>query len=98
MSEAPRTVARTRENLGKCQCMKCPTYTFMCKIRNMPGNIMAMMRDIGKVDHMEAMFCAFGDSRCITDEKGCICPTCAIYAENNLDKTYYCLGGKAAQM
>lgn len=98
MSEAPKTVARTRENLGKCMCMKCPTYTFMCKIRNMPGNIMAMMRDIGKVDHMEAMFCAFGDSKCIADEKGCICATCAVYTENNLDKMYYCLGGKPVQM
>ncbi len=49
------TVTRTKENLQKCQCMKCPTYTFMCKMKSMPGNIMAMMSDIGKKDHMEAM-------------------------------------------
>ncbi|MBI2848378.1 MAG: DUF2769 domain-containing protein [Chloroflexi bacterium] len=91
-------VARTKENLKKCQCMKCPTYTFMCKMKNMPGNMANMMKDIGKVDHMEAMFCAFGKSKCITDEKGCICMTCALYKENNLDKAYYCLGGKAPKM
>ena len=42
------------------------------------------------------MFCAFGKSKCITEEKGCVCGSCAVHAENNLDKTYYCMmnGGK----
>jgi len=91
-------VTRTKDNLGKCQCMKCPTYTFMCKVKSAPGNIMAMMGDIGKKDHMEAMYCAFDKSKCIEEEKGCICMTCAIFSEYNLDKAYYCLGGKAAKM
>jgi hypothetical protein len=64
----------------------------------MPANAVNMMRDIGKVEHMEAMFCAFGNSKCITDEKGCICATCAVFKENNLDKAYYCLGGKPMTM
>jgi hypothetical protein len=67
-------------------------------MKSMPSNIRAMMKDIGKVDHMEGMFCAFDKSKCITDEKGCTCMTCAIYKENNLDKAYYCLGGKAVKM
>lgn len=91
-------VAKTKKNLKKCLCMKCPTYTFMCKMLNMPGNIMAMMSDIGKKNHIEAMYCAFDKSKCITEEKGCICMTCALFKEYNLDKAYYCLGGKAAQM
>lgn len=92
------TVTRTKENLQKCQCMKCPTYTFMCKVKSMPSNIMAMMSDIGKKDHMEAMYCAFDKSKCIDEEKGCICMTCELFKEYNLDKAYYCLGGKAAKM
>ena len=96
--EKPGQVARTKTNLGKCQCMKCPTYTFMCKMKNMPSNMVNMMRDTGKLDHMEAMFCAFGKSKCIDEEKGCVCMTCALYKEYNLDKAYYCLGGKAAKM
>ena len=92
------TVTRTKENLKKCQCMKCPTYTFMCKMKSMPSNIMAMMGDIGKKDHMEAMYCAFDKSKCIDEEKGCICMTCELFKEYNLDKAYYCLGGKAATM
>ncbi len=98
MIQTPGTVARTRDNLKKCRCIKCPTYTFMCKIKTMPVNIAAMMSDIGKVGHMEAMFCAFGNSKCISEEKGCICMTCALFKENNLDKAYYCLGGKQPKM
>lgn len=96
MTQAESTkVAKTKENIKLCMCMKCPSYTFMCKMKNMPGNIMAMMGDIGKKDHMEGMYCAFDNSKCITDEKGCICMTCAVFEKYSLDKAYYCLGGKA---
>ena len=91
-------VAKTKENLKKCRCMKCPTYTFMCKMKNMPGNIVAMMSDIGKKDHMEAMYCAFDKSKCIDEEKGCICMTCDLFKQYDLDQAYYCLGGKTPKM
>lgn len=91
-------VTKTKENLKKCLCMKCPTYTFMCKVKSMPSNILAMMGDFAKKDHMEAMYCAFDKSKCITEEKSCICMTCALFNEYNLDKAYYCLGGKATKM
>lgn len=94
----PKSVARTEENLERCQCMKCTTYTFICKVRSLPGNVVNMLGDIGNVTHMEGMFCSFGESKCIREEKGCICMTCAIYKENDLDKAYYCLGGKVVKM
>ncbi len=89
------SVEKSKENLGKCLCMKCPSYTFTCKIKSMPSNAMDMMKkDISKVDHMEALFCAFGKSKCITDEKGCMCEGCEVHKENNLSSSYYCLVGK----
>ncbi len=89
-------VARSNENLKKCICMKCPSYTFTCKMLNMPGNIMAMMGDVSKKIELEAMFCAFEKSSCIKEEKGCICGTCAVHKENKLEKGFYCIatGGK----
>lgn len=56
----------------------------------------AVKQDLSKTDHIEGMFCAFGKSNCITDEKGCVCPECAVYKENNLTNVYYCLdeGGR----
>ncbi|MBI2861045.1 MAG: DUF2769 domain-containing protein [Chloroflexi bacterium] len=87
MSQVATTkVAKTKENLKLCQCMKCPTYTFMCKMKNMPGLMVDMMSDIGKKEHMEAMYCAFDKSKCIDEEKGCICMTCALYKKYNLDR------------
>lgn len=94
----PKTVARTGENLERCQCMKCPSYTFMCKVMNLPSNVVNMIGEIDKVEHMEGMFCAFGKSKCIREEKGCICMTCEIYKENDLDKAHYCLGGKVVKI
>lgn len=85
------TVKRTQENLKKCICMKCPSYTFMCKIKSMPENLMALMHDVEKADHMEGMFCAFGKSKCIEEQKGCLCAECEIFKENALEKGYFCI-------
>lgn len=83
-------VDKTTENLKKCKCIKCPSYTFMCKVKGVPANVSALVKGVKKADHMEGMFCAFNKSKCIETEQGCICTTCAIYKENNLTKGYYC--------
>lgn len=95
-------VEKNKENLMKCICMKkCPSYTFACKVKSMPSNTAELLKgavkgDLSKTDHIEGVFCAFGKSNCITDEKGCACPECAVYKENKLTKVYYCLveGGR----
>lgn len=90
-------VERTKENLKKCVCMKCPSYTLGCKMKAMPKGMMTMMSgSIDKQDHFEGMFCAFDKSKCIKEDKGCICGDCDLFKENNLDKTYFCTasGGK----
>ena len=88
MSEA---VARTKENLEKCRCMDCPSYTLGCKIRNMPGNIYKLMDDLNDVDHFEAMYCAFEHSRCIEEDRGCLCDDCPVHQEYHLNREDYCL-------
>lgn len=89
-------VAKTVENMKKCICMKCPSYSFACKIKSMPTNMMALVDGMANVDHVEGMFCAYEKSRCIDEEKGCICGDCKIFQENGLTTTYFCLatGGK----
>ena len=91
-----KSVAKTKENLKKCICMKCPSYTLGCKMMNMPANMMGMLGSLEKKEHFEGMYCAFEESRCIKEAKGCLCLGCEIYKENGLDKTYFCLakGGK----
>lgn len=32
-------------------------------------------------------------SKCILEEKECICGKCEVFKENNLDKSYYCTKG-----
>ena len=92
-----KKVERTRENLMKCLCKGCPTYSFACKLMATPGNIILLFDPLNDDRlHAETMFCAYGKSQCITNEKGCKCAGCEVYAEHGLDKTYFCTsqGGK----
>lgn len=93
-----QTVARTSENLKKCQCSNCPSYTAGCKIKNYPVNFFKLVDGLDKVDHFEGMFCAFGKSNCINEDKGCRCMECEVFHENNLSREEYCLSsnGKKA--
>ena len=89
-------VSKTKENLKKCICMKCPSYTFDCKMKSMPGNVILKMGDMEEKIHAEAMFCAYEKSNCIDEEKGCLCATCENFKEYELGKSYFCQvnGGK----
>jgi len=95
-------VEKNKENLMKCICMKkCPSYTFACKVKSMPSNTAELLKgvtkgDLSETEHLEGVFCAFGKSNCIVDEKGCVCPDCEVYKNNNLSNMYYCLieGGR----
>ncbi len=91
-------VAKTKENLKKCKCMSCPSYTLGCKIKNVPENMFKLMDDLDNLQHYEAMYCAFEKSHCIDEDKGCLCETCPIHDEYDLHREDYCLktGGSLA--
>jgi len=86
MSKVPKTKA----NLMKCKCMQCPSYNFACKIKSMPGNVILVIGDMEDKLHAETMFCAYEKSHCIDEEKGCICGSCELYKEYDLEKVYFC--------
>jgi len=85
-------VAKIKENMMKCLCKSCPSYTFGCKMKAIPGIIGAMLgADISKKDHLESLFCAYEPSYCIKKKKGCVCLNCPVAKENALTQQYYCL-------
>lgn len=83
-------VLKNKENLKKCMCMKCSSYAFACKLQSMPSNVILMMSKMEEKVHAELMFCAYEKSHCISEEKGCICVTCEVHKDYNLEKTYFC--------
>ncbi|MBQ9235888.1 MAG: DUF2769 domain-containing protein [Alphaproteobacteria bacterium] len=89
-----QTVARTKENLKKCRCNDCPSYTLGCKIKNYPVNLWRMMEGMDNLEHFEGMFCAYGTSNCIEEDKGCLCEDCEVFHENKLNRSEYCLQSK----
>ena len=86
-------VAHTMENFKRCKCLTCPSYTTTCKLKEVPRDLAKMVEGVGKVDHLDGMFCAFGKSECITKNKGCVCMTCAVFADHGLTSGFYCLNG-----
>jgi hypothetical protein len=72
MSEIEKSIS----NLTKCVCHLCPTYTFTCKVKAVPGIVKGVIKDISTAEHIDSMFCAFGKSKCIDEEKNCICNDC----------------------
>ncbi|MBP3346140.1 MAG: DUF2769 domain-containing protein [Alphaproteobacteria bacterium] len=84
-------VEKTRENLRECLCLHCPSYTTVCKMKNMPENLIKMLEPIDDIEHFEGMYCAFDRSHCIHEDKGCICEKCEVHKKYNLKKEDYCL-------
>jgi len=89
------SVEKNKENLKMCKCIKCPSYTTVCKIKEMPHNIVEIAKGIDKAKHFEGMFCAFGKSDCIKQKKECICSTCGVEKKYHLTGGMYCLNGTA---
>ena len=84
-------VEKTKENLGMCKCMGCPSYTISCKIKEMPHNLLEEIKGIENSDHLEQMFCAYTTSDCITKNAGCLCDECNVHEKYHLEEGSYCI-------
>jgi len=90
------TVPKTKENVKKCMCTKCPSYTLICKVKSVPDKVSVNFSHLEFKSHAEVMFCAYEPSRCIEKEKGCLCESCELFREYELEKSFFCIiaGGK----
>lgn len=95
-------VAYSLDNLGKCRCGTCPVHqTSECITTKMAG--MKMQPGIlPPASVIEGMYCAeaVSKSRCtdLDSTKACICPTCAVWSENNLSSSYFCIRGSEMEI
>lgn len=84
-------VEKSLDNLKKCLCMKCPSYSNHCKLKNAPDNFIKLMRNFNDTKHYEKMFCAYEKSDCIFEANGCLCASCEVFKTYNLKHQNYCL-------
>lgn len=84
-------VEKTKENLEMCNCLKCPSYTTSCKVKEMPHNMLDMFKGIENIDGLENLFCAYTKSRCIEEDKGCLCNVCRVHDKYDLKDGHYCI-------
>jgi hypothetical protein len=69
----------TEKNMGHCRCPYCPV------LKN------------SSCDKKKVLFCATGKAKCtdLDQNQACLCPTCLVWEENNLQLMYYCKFGSA---
>ena len=90
-------VDKTEENITRCLCLNCPSYSTTCKIKNAKQTTNRTTQSLEAHKHYEKMFCAFEKSNCIHLNRGCICEDCANFKNYNLKKGTYCLHTGGAQ-
>lgn len=96
-----KQVRFTEDNVMKCQCASCPVQTdsacAMDRVEQMgTGDWMASMspQDVPKV------YCSTGTATCgdLDFSQKCMCPTCDVWAENDLHNYKYCQHGDASKL
>ncbi|MBQ7660362.1 MAG: DUF2769 domain-containing protein [Alphaproteobacteria bacterium] len=84
-------VEKTQENISRCICLNCPSYTSVCRAKNAPFATNQSTQNLKARTHYEKMFCAFEKSNCIHLNKGCICERCANFKDYELTNCTYCI-------
>ena len=84
-------VEKTQQNIERCLCLNCPSYSTICKLKNADQTGNRPTKSLEDRSHYEKMFCAFEKSNCIHLNKGCICDKCANFKKYNLEKCTYCI-------
>jgi hypothetical protein len=46
-------------------------------------------------DRGQRIYCSRGKTDCTPTPKGCICPECQVWLDNDLSERYYCANGAA---
>ncbi len=92
-------VEKTQENISLCLCLRCPSYSPVCRIKNALQNKNQQTPDLAVRTHYEKMFCAFQKSNCIHIDRGCLCAQCAVFQKYALNREEFCLhaGGKQTE-
>jgi hypothetical protein len=72
-------VENNEKNQRHCRCPLCPVLAK------------------SSCDKKKVVFCATGKASCtdLDHNQACLCPSCLVWEENNLQSMYYCLKGSA---
>lgn len=92
------------ENFRKCRCDACPVYRYSQCITqeqiNMPPTAPSPSPVLPEPGSVQGLYCAaaVGASSCgdLDERWACVCPTCAVWQEYDLETAYYCTRGSAS--
>ena len=85
-------------NIKRCQCAIFPVQAqSQCVVEKMKILKEQMSESVPEPENVPKIYCSQGIAACkdLDPSKICICPTCAVWTENNLQSQYYCQKGNA---
>ncbi len=95
-----KKVPFTPENVGKCQCPRCPVQA---KSQCVSGKLATITQSLSESplnrEDIPGQYCSTGKATCpdLDPKQTCICGSCAVFKEYNLAKGtpvgYYCRDG-----
>lgn len=91
------------KNLNRCLCPSCPVQAESeCVRERMQGSVQPRPSE-GEMPDPEMMirlYCSIGESSCqdLDGAQPCLCPTCPVWDDYDLNAQYYCLRGNADEI
>jgi len=89
------------ENIDKCRCGQCPVLATSGCAKAQVTKIDWEKKDkLPLADQLPGVYCSHGKTICsdFDNNQSCVCPSCAVWSENGLKGTYFCLNGSADEI
>ena len=94
----------SKDNAMKCMCSTCPVQAASSCVADKNAKLAAAMTSgmegMPAADEVAGVYCATGVASCddLDLSMGCVCSTCAVFADNQLGQWKYCERGNAASI
>ena len=94
-------VKLNEKNIRHCRCLQCPVQVkSVCSSQNWEEMKKAPNPETLPPEKVSVVYCAVGKAGCadLDSNQACMCPTCLVWDENDLQSMYYCVKGSADQI
>lgn len=94
-------VKLSANNIRHCRCPQCPVQVkSVCSSQNLEEMKKAPNVEELAPEKVPVVYCSIGKAGCsdLDPNQACMCPTCLVWDENNLQSMYYCVKGNADQI
>ena len=86
------------KNVRHCRCPQCPVQVkSACSAQKLADMKAAASPETLSPENVPVVYCSVDKATCtdLDAQQACMCPTCLVWDENDLQSMYYCTRGSA---